>query len=141
MSKCRICDGLEAARRIRALEARARGPRRMPILALTANAPGDDHAECLAAGMDGHLSKPFDRQDLDEAIATPRRAAAAQPETVIKTFIAAALYGTVVRRRMAAGVDCRLAAYWRAKADLIVRMAERRGRNRCSAASALPRLL
>jgi CheY-like chemotaxis protein len=23
----------------------------------------------MAAGMDGHLSKPFDRQDLDEAIA------------------------------------------------------------------------
>ena len=41
---------------------------RIPILALTANALREDHAECLAAGMDGHLSKPFDRQDLEEAI-------------------------------------------------------------------------
>jgi signal transduction histidine kinase/CheY-like chemotaxis protein len=61
-------DGLEATRRIRAREAAAALPR-LPILALTANARREDHAECLAAGMDGHLSKPFDRQDLDEAIA------------------------------------------------------------------------
>jgi CheY-like chemotaxis protein len=67
-------DGLEAARRIRAGEA----ARDVPILALTANARAEDYAECLAAGMNGHLSKPFDRQDLDEAIAslTARRDAA-----------------------------------------------------------------
>ena len=51
--------------RIRAAEV---GPARIPILALTANSSREDHEECLAAGMDGHLSKPFDRQDLDEAI-------------------------------------------------------------------------
>ena len=61
-------DGLEATRRIRAREAELALPR-LPILALTANARREDHAECLAAGMDGHLSKPFDRQDLDEAVA------------------------------------------------------------------------
>lgn len=60
-------NGLEATRRIRAMET-ARGAGRTPILALTANAQREDIAECLAAGMDGHLSKPFDRQDLDEAI-------------------------------------------------------------------------
>lgn len=61
-------DGIEATRRIRAREVE-RGLPRLPILALTANARREDYAECLAAGMDGHLSKPFDRQDLDEAIA------------------------------------------------------------------------
>ncbi len=50
----------------------------IPILALTANASAADQAECLAAGMSGHMAKPFDRQDLDEAIAalTLRRPAA-----------------------------------------------------------------
>jgi CheY-like chemotaxis protein len=67
-------DGLEAARQIRAGEMAAD----VPILALTANARAEDYAECLAAGMNGHLSKPFDRQDLDEAIhsLTTRRDAA-----------------------------------------------------------------
>ena len=62
-----VMNGLETTRRIRAQETAA-GTRRTPILALTANAQRDDIAECLAAGMDGHLSKPFDRQDLDEAV-------------------------------------------------------------------------
>ena len=61
-------DGLETTRRIRAKE-KAEASARLPILALTANARREDYDECLAAGMDGHLSKPFDRQDLDEAVA------------------------------------------------------------------------
>jgi CheY-like chemotaxis protein len=61
------CDGLEAARRIRTFEAES-GTRRVPILALTASALGDDRSQCLAAGMDAYLTKPFDRQDLEEAI-------------------------------------------------------------------------
>ena len=61
------CDGLEAARRIRAFEAQS-GIERIPILALTASALGDDRSQCLAAGMDAYLTKPFDRQDLEEAI-------------------------------------------------------------------------
>ena len=61
-------NGLETTRRIRAREAKEGLPA-MPILALTANARKEDIAECRAAGMDGYLSKPFDRQDLDETIA------------------------------------------------------------------------
>ena len=61
-------DGIETTRRIRREEA-AGGLLRTPILALTANARREDIRECLDAGMDGHLSKPFDRQDLDEAVA------------------------------------------------------------------------
>ena len=63
-----VLDGLAATRQIRLAE-RDSGDKRLPILALTANARKEDIAECLAAGMDGHLSKPFDRQDLEETIA------------------------------------------------------------------------
>jgi signal transduction histidine kinase/CheY-like chemotaxis protein len=59
-------DGLETARRLR----RGDLASDIPILALTANASAADEAECLAAGMNGHMAKPFDRQDLDEAILT-----------------------------------------------------------------------
>ena len=62
-----VLDGLETTRRIRWRETQSASPR-LPILALTANAQKEDIAECLKAGMDGHLSKPFDRQDLEEAI-------------------------------------------------------------------------
>jgi signal transduction histidine kinase/CheY-like chemotaxis protein len=62
-------DGLAATRLIRAREIGQGIAARLPILALTANAYRDDHNECIAAGMDGHLAKPFDRQDMDEAIA------------------------------------------------------------------------
>jgi PAS domain S-box-containing protein len=61
-------DGLEAARRIRAIE-RDSGNGRVPMLALTANASEDDRASCLEAGMDDLLVKPLDRDKLIEAIA------------------------------------------------------------------------
>ncbi len=51
-------DGLEATRRIRELE-RVRG-RRVPIIALTANAMKGDADECIAAGMDHYIAKPVD---------------------------------------------------------------------------------
>jgi signal transduction histidine kinase/CheY-like chemotaxis protein/HPt (histidine-containing phosphotransfer) domain-containing protein len=58
-------DGLEATRRIRQLEG-SRG--RVPILAVTASALPDQVAACHAAGMDGHLPKPIDRESLLAAI-------------------------------------------------------------------------
>jgi CheY-like chemotaxis protein/HPt (histidine-containing phosphotransfer) domain-containing protein len=58
-------DGLEATRRIRALE----GPRaRVPIVALTAQAFTEQVAECRKAGMDSHLVKPFDPDTLLSAV-------------------------------------------------------------------------
>jgi CheY-like chemotaxis protein len=50
-----VMDGLEATRRIRALE---NGAARVPIIALTGNAFDEDRQRCLEAGMDDHLPKP-----------------------------------------------------------------------------------
>ncbi|HEY4040770.1 MAG TPA: response regulator [Rhodopila sp.] len=59
-------DGLEATRRIRAME----GPRgQVPIVALTAHAFKEQIRDCHAAGMDGHLAKPFDMETLISAVA------------------------------------------------------------------------
>ncbi|HEY7216333.1 MAG TPA: ATP-binding protein [Thermoanaerobaculia bacterium] len=57
-------DGLETARRIRQLPA-ARQPR---IFALTAYAMSGDRERCLAAGMDGFISKPVRLAQLEEAL-------------------------------------------------------------------------
>jgi signal transduction histidine kinase/DNA-binding response OmpR family regulator len=69
-------DGLEATRCIRASEA-ASGAARTPILALTANASIEDREACLAAGMDGFLLKPLDRERLALALAHAGKAALA----------------------------------------------------------------
>ena len=57
------CDGLASARAIRAEEARLGLPR-TPIVALTSNAFEEDRRDCLAAGMDAHVSKPVSPADL-----------------------------------------------------------------------------
>lgn len=63
-----VMDGLQAARRIRAAEA-AQRLARTPIVALTANAAGEDRAACLAAGMDEFIAKPLDRDELAARLA------------------------------------------------------------------------
>ncbi|GGY24457.1 PAS domain S-box protein [Paludibacterium paludis] len=59
-------DGLEATRRIRADERFAR----LPIIAMTANASLGDRAECLAAGMNDHIGKPVDLEQLLHVLLT-----------------------------------------------------------------------
>ncbi|MDR0350484.1 MAG: response regulator [Coriobacteriales bacterium] len=59
-------DGCDATRRIRALS--STWARKVPIIALTANVFKEDIEHCLAAGMNGHLGKPFDQAKVFESI-------------------------------------------------------------------------
>jgi len=62
-------DGLEATRRIR------EGATNQPaIIAMTANAMVEDKEDCLNAGMDDFISKPFKVSDLMEKLKNCRRA-------------------------------------------------------------------
>jgi two-component system, sensor histidine kinase and response regulator len=59
-----IMDGLAATGNIRALP----GRQSLPIIAMTANAFGDDRKRCLDAGMNDHLGKPVDPDALYAAL-------------------------------------------------------------------------
>jgi CheY-like chemotaxis protein len=77
-------DGYEATRRIRAFEedrrektapdSEGRGPEGcrppIPILAMTANVFREDVEKCLAAGMNGHVGKPL---NLEEVLVSLRK--------------------------------------------------------------------
>ncbi|MGZ5827417.1 MAG: response regulator [Xanthobacteraceae bacterium] len=62
-------DGITATKRIRAIERDTTCPP-MRIIALTANAGAEDRDACMAAGMNGFLTKPFDRESFNAAVAT-----------------------------------------------------------------------
>ena len=51
-----VMDGYEAAVCIRRIESY----QEIPIAAMTVNAMKEDKEKCLAAGMNGHISKPLD---------------------------------------------------------------------------------
>ena len=57
-----VMDGLEAARKIRALD--RPDAKTVPIIAMSANAFSDDIRRSLDAGMDDHISKPVDKKTL-----------------------------------------------------------------------------
>jgi len=63
-----ILSGLEATRLIRKNE-RASG-RHIPIIAMTAYAMKEDKDRCLAAGMDGYLSKPAKSEEINDIVAS-----------------------------------------------------------------------
>jgi CheY-like chemotaxis protein len=69
-----VLDGYAATREIRARE---RSGEHIPIVALTANAMARDELECRQAGMDDHLAKPIDREELARCLEHHLRAAAA----------------------------------------------------------------
>jgi CheY-like chemotaxis protein len=81
-----IMDGLEAARRIRAIEAErlaalspsmagrlasvhgSREEKGIPIIAMTANAMKEDREASLEAGMNDHISKPIDIIEIKKSL-------------------------------------------------------------------------
>ncbi|MBK8531943.1 MAG: response regulator [Flavobacteriales bacterium] len=60
-----VMDGYGATRAIRALKS---DKAHIPILAMTANVMQAEVQQCLDAGMDGFVPKPFKQEELVEAI-------------------------------------------------------------------------
>ncbi len=77
-------DGLEATRRIRALQRVGSLPF-FPIVAATAHASDSDRQACMQAGMDGYIAKPLDLRVMRSEIRRALRKAAGEvpdsPET------------------------------------------------------------
>jgi CheY-like chemotaxis protein len=59
-----VMDGLTAARTIRGYAQY----QSLPVIAMTANAMASDRAACLEAGMNDHVGKPFDLNDLVDTL-------------------------------------------------------------------------
>lgn len=89
-----VLDGYAATRRWREREAELTPGRRLPIVAMTANAMAGDRQRCLDAGMDDYLAKPVSREQLEGCLHrwlpdklrlvlrnAPAAPAAAEPET------------------------------------------------------------
>ncbi|CAN6549697.1 unnamed protein product [Malus baccata var. baccata] len=75
-------DGFEATRRIRQMESKEnvetnggfealgrKGDWHLPVLAMTADVIHATYDECLKCGMDGYVSKPFEEENLYQAVA------------------------------------------------------------------------
>ena len=93
-----VMDGFAATRIIRY----DLGLKTLPIVAMTANAMASDREACLAVGMNDHVGKPFDLNDLVRVLRRQARWEVA-PVALVKADLA--LSAAVVQAAATAGVD------------------------------------
>ncbi len=86
-------NGLEATQAIRKMERRS--GHRTPIIAMTARALAEDRDACAEAGMDGYISKPFVRADLEDEIARVLRSPAYLSDRDVRRMYGDGARGTV----------------------------------------------
>ncbi|RVQ67574.1 response regulator [Croceicoccus ponticola] len=101
-------DGLEATRRLRQA---GYGADMLPIVALTANCFPEDIAACREAGMQGHLGKPMQMDELTDAIDRYVHAAGTTPAIGIPTPVPAT----------GATTEDALAVRYRARKEMLLR--------------------
>jgi len=126
MTDCQmpVMDGYALAAAWRRHEAEHALPGRLPIIAMTAHALGNEIARCREAGMDDYLSKPVQLQALEEKILAWLPQAAA-PTAVRADTVAPPLRGDMLRLLLetsradlealgqaTAGANARVAAQW-----------------------------
>jgi hypothetical protein len=87
-------DGLEATRHIRAMDG---GRGLVPIVALTAQDFPEQIEECRKAGMNGHVSKPFDPDKLAAAVIRAAMAGSAQDSACDPLFTTVSVTAPIAR--------------------------------------------
>jgi two-component system, sensor histidine kinase and response regulator len=92
-----VLNGYEATQAIRAL-----GLRDLPIVAMTANAMDDDRLRAISSGMNAHVAKPI---DVDELIQTLRRLVPMLDATESKTPASSAHLATAEVPASVPGID------------------------------------
>jgi PAS domain S-box-containing protein len=96
-------DGLEATRALRRREKTA--GTHVPIVAMTAYAMKGDKEKCLAAGMDGYISKPINAQELYETIEHVMSSREKNSRQCVSAPRPSALNKTAIMERVGGDVD------------------------------------
>ncbi|MCV2366191.1 PAS-domain containing protein [Paucibacter sp. DJ1R-11] len=101
-----VMDGYTATRVIR----QQLGLVELPIVAMTANAMASDREDCLAAGMNEHVGKPFDLEHLAQVLLRlSGRVAPEAPVQPERSFPTLAVPGALRQRAQSLGVDLQAA--------------------------------
>ncbi|MEO7409859.1 MAG: PAS domain S-box protein [Sphingomicrobium sp.] len=122
-------DGYEATQIIRR---QGLTPEILPIIALTANAYGEDVASCLAAGMQAHIAKPIQRRLLEDTVGRWVRkqpVPCADPPPPPQSIAARAATALAAGQMVRAGLADKFAEHKAALLDALSQLVERRRSN------------